>query len=185
MSRIMGQLLPSLPQCIQRRAFEVFTASADASPSDATSSDATCHKISSTRKQGCIESGECALEEHPPPRRDSIPRSTICVNGRREENLGPTSMAWRDGTSRAYSGRMKRVQPFRMLSGSRRFVRIQASGMKVTDSNFPSIAPWNSRGQPSSLLHAIFSLIKFGSDAGGNGVSLPVTTDRLRRSGSL
>ena len=55
----MGSAALESPAIHLTPSLEVFTATADASPSDATSSDAMCHKISSTRKQGCIESGEC------------------------------------------------------------------------------------------------------------------------------
>ena len=72
-----------------------------------------------------------------------------------------------------------------LLNAPRKSPICSDSGMKVTNSEFPSVAPWNSRDQLSSLLHVIVSLVRFGSDAEGNEVSLSIITDRLHRLGSL
>ena len=58
-------------------------------------------------------------------------------------------------------------------------------GKNWTDFNFPSVAPWNSRGQSPSLSHVIVSLVRFGRNAEGNEVSLLVTTRRVRKLGNL
>ena len=57
--------------------------------------------------------------------------------------------------------------------------------MKVTVFNFLSVAPWKGRSQSSSLSHVNVSLVRFGSDAEGNEVSLSINTDILHRLDSL
>ena len=134
-------------------------------------------------RERLITISSSTVEEHPKSQENSISRFTICVNGRREEYFGfhehvmersnLESVFWTDEES-ATPSNIPRKSPIRL-----------DRGQKATDSNFPNVAPWNSRGQSSSLSHLIVSSIRSGSNAGGNEASLSVTTDRIRRLGSF